>query len=90
MIPQKSRVVFMDRVRFAGALPRKSHFIATFGFLRKVGSPRFSKIENYGNDWYGHYCPVESERDFDEEFLRWIKEAYEVGKQSHLMKKAAR
>lgn len=95
MIPQKTRVVFMDRVRFAGALPRKSHFIATFGFLRKVDSSRFSKIENYGNDWWGHYCPVMSEKDFDKEFIGWIKEAYEVGKQSHLkrshlLKKAAR
>jgi hypothetical protein len=84
VIPQKSRVVFQVRVRFAGAVPRKSHLLVSFGFPRRVDSPRFHKIEQYAPRWYGHSCKVTSEADFDEEFMGWIREAYAVGEQKHL------
>jgi hypothetical protein len=84
VIPQKTRVVMMVRVRFAGAMPRKSHFIASFGFARRRESPRFYKIEQYAPHWYGHYTRVASEADFDEEFMDWIRESYAVGEQKHL------
>ena len=36
MIPQKTRVVFMVRVRFAGAYPRKSYFLAGLALSRRL------------------------------------------------------
>jgi hypothetical protein len=84
VIPQKSRVVFQVRVRFAGAVPRKSHLQCAFGFSRRVEHPRFTKIEQYAPRWYGHYCKVEREADFDQDFVEWIREAYLVGEQKHL------
>jgi len=85
VIPQKTRVVMMVRVRFAGAVPRKSHFIASFGFARRRENPRFHKIEQYAPHWYGHHTRVASPADFDTEFLDWIREAYAVGEQRHLI-----
>jgi hypothetical protein len=36
MIPQKTRVVFQARMRFAGAMPRKSHLICHFILPRRI------------------------------------------------------
>jgi hypothetical protein len=87
IIPQKTRLVFQVRVRFAGCIPRKSYLLCAFGFSRRRQSPRFHKIVQYTPRWYGHECRVETEGDFDEEFMNWIREAYEVGQQKHLNKK---
>ena len=50
MIPQKTRVVFQVRVRFAGAYPRKSHFLASFalpyrGFRENRDDRIYRRIE---------------------------------------------
>jgi len=86
VIPQKTRVAFQVRVRFAGAVPRKKYLECSFGFARRLEAPRFHKIEQYAPKWYGHYCRVDKEEDFDDEFMRWIREAYAVGEQAHLAK----
>jgi hypothetical protein len=86
VIPQKSRIAFQMRVRFAGAIPRKSHLQCSFGFNRRHDHLRFYKIEQYGPHWYGHHCRIEKEEEFDDEFMNWIHEAYEVGQQKHLAK----
>jgi hypothetical protein len=84
VIPQKSRIAFQVRVRFAGAIPRKSYLQCSFGFRRRVEHPRFYKIEQYTPHWYGHHCRIERDEEFDEEFKKWIREAYAVGEQRHL------
>ena len=89
VIPQKSRVVFQVRVRFAGAVPRKSYLQCSFGFDRRRDNPRFYKIEKYAPRWFGHYCRVRREEELDEEFMSWIREAYTVGEQKHLLRGTA-
>jgi hypothetical protein len=84
VIPQKSRIVFQARVRFAGAIPRKSYLQCSFGFNRRRDHPSFYKIEQYAPHWYSHSCRIEKEEQFDDEFLSWIREAYNVGLQKHL------
>ncbi|HEY8188077.1 MAG TPA: DUF5655 domain-containing protein [Pyrinomonadaceae bacterium] len=84
MIPQKSRVAFQVRVRFAGAYPRKSHVLCGFALPYRSADPRFVKIEEYGRHFVGHLFSVASEADLDEQVQRWLHEAYEVGKQSLL------
>jgi hypothetical protein len=65
-------------------VPRKSYLQCAFGFRRRRDDPRFYKIEQHGPRWYTHYCRVEREEDFDDEFMSWIREAYDVGGQKHL------
>lgn len=84
MIPQKTRVVFQTRMRFAGATARKSHLLCAFILTRKVESPRFQKVEKFSPRSYGYYLPVRSETELDRAVAGWLKEAYAVGQQKHL------
>jgi hypothetical protein len=84
MIPQKTRVVFQVRMRFAGASPRKSYLVCSFILPREIRNTRFQKIEKYGPRSYGHYLPVRSESELDSAVERWLKEAYQVGQQMYV------
>ena len=84
MIPQKTRVVFQARMRFAGATPRKSHLICHFILSRKIDNERFQKIETITPRCHAHYLRVEDEADLDHEFAKWLKEAYVRGRQEYL------
>ena len=88
-IVQKSRIVFMVRVRFAGATPRKSVLQLGFFLKRKLASPRFWKAEHLGRSDYLHTLKISSMAEFDEEFKTWLQEAYAVGEQRHLTNKKA-
>jgi hypothetical protein len=83
-IPQKTRVVFQVRVRFAGAYPRKSYFLVGFALPYRSDDPRFVKIESYAHHFQGHLFRVASETDLDEDVQRWLHESYQVGAQSFL------
>jgi hypothetical protein len=83
MIPQKTRVVFQVRMRFAGAMPRKSHLICHFILPRRIESSRFQKIETFSPRCHAHSIRISEEAELDAEVARWLKEAYEVGEQKH-------
>src|SRR5215468_7951847 len=51
VIPQKTRLVAVARVRFAGLEPRKGHFLARFALCRWLKSPRIVKTDDYGPRW---------------------------------------
>ena len=84
MIPQKTRVVFQVRMRFAGATPRKSHLICHFILAHKSDSERFEKIQTFGPHCHAHYLRINSKEELDNQVARWLKEAYTVGQQMHL------
>jgi len=85
MIPQKSRVAFQVRMRFAGATPRKSCLICHFILPRRIEDRRFHKVETFGPRCHGHYLRIDSERDLDGDVAGWLKQAYEVGQQKQLL-----
>jgi hypothetical protein len=85
MIPQKTRVVFQVRMRFAGAIPRKSSLICHFILPRKIESRRFHKIETFSPRCHAHYLRVAEKADLDRNVLNWLKDAYRVGEQKHLV-----
>jgi hypothetical protein len=84
MIPQKTRVVFQVRVRFAGAYPRKSSFLCGIALPHRVDDPRFVRVENYAPHFQGHVFRVASEADLDDQVQRWLRESYKVGAQEFL------
>jgi hypothetical protein len=87
MIPQKTRVVFQARVRFAGAYARKSHVLCGFALPYRATDPRFIKIEDYAPHFQGHVFRVSCEEDLDEKVQAWLHESYKVGTQSFLKKR---
>jgi hypothetical protein len=83
--PQKTRVVFQSRIRFAGGQPRKRLFLAGFLLPRDVTSPRFSKVlHNLSRHYNAVYVPLRTEADVDREVGRWMRQAYRFGRQDHL------
>jgi Domain of unknown function (DUF5655) len=85
VLPQKTRLVAVARVRFAGLSPRKDHFIASFALHRWLTNRRIIKTVDYGPRWRGHYVRIESGADLDDELRAWLQEAHDVvGMQSDL------
>jgi len=85
VIAQKTRLVCVARVRFAGLYPRKDGFLASFALHRWLDSPRIVKTADYGPRWRGHFVRVQSEADLDDQLRAWLQESHDiVGLQSDL------
>lgn len=85
VIPQKTRLVAVARVRFAGLTPAKNSFRAAFALHRWLKSPRIIKTTDYGPRWRIHYVQVKSAADLDDELHAWLRESHDVvGMQSDL------
>ena len=78
VIPQKTRLVCVARVRFAGLSPRRHAFLASFSLHRWLDSPRIVKTVDYGPRWRSHHVLVQSQTDLDDELRTWLQEAHDV------------
>ena len=78
ILPQRTRLVAVARVRFAGLQPRKGHFMASFALHRRLTSPRIAKTDDYGPRWRGHYVRITSDADLNEELRAWLQESHDV------------
>ena len=84
VIPQKTRLVCVARVRFAGFSPRRDGFLASFALQRWLDSPRIVKTADYGPRWRAHYVLVRNDTDIDDELRAWLQESHDVvGMQSN-------
>ena len=81
VLVEQTRVLFRDRARFAGALPRKSYLHCVVALPGRLDHPRFINIENYGEHFLSHHFRVESEADLNDEVQEWLHLAYRVGRQ---------
>jgi hypothetical protein len=86
MVPQKTRLVFMVRMRFINVQVRKSHLILGFVFGRRLEDPRFSKVESYSPRSHVAYVRVSNDEELDASVRRWIREARKTGLQQHLLR----
>lgn len=78
VIPQKTRLVCVARVRFAGLYPRKTGFRVGFALRRRLRHPRIVKTTNYGPRWRGHFVDICSDDDLDKELRAWLQEAHDT------------
>jgi hypothetical protein len=78
VLVQKTRLVAVARVRFAGLEPRKDHFIANFALHRWVRTPRIVRNVDYGPRWRRHELRIESRDDLDDELRAWLQESHDV------------
>lgn|SRR6185312_6051877 len=76
MIPQKTRVTFMARVRFVSVYPRRDHFVAVFIVGRRLKSTRFSEVEKFSPELFGHSVKISSAADLNATLLGWLRESY--------------
>ena len=78
---QKTRLVIMARVRFAGVVVRTGHLDAGLWLRRRVEHPRLQRVEDYGRLGFGHHFSLEHPADIDAGLQTLIAEAYRVGTQ---------
>ena len=78
VIPQKTRLVCVARVRFAGLEPRKEGFLANFALHRWLDSPRIVKTADYGPRWRAHDVLVWADTDLNEELRAWLQESHDI------------
>jgi hypothetical protein len=78
VIPQKTRLVFVARVRFASLMPRKKWVVTGFALHRWVDSPRVIKTEDYGPRWRYHFLRVADATAIDDELRGWLRESHDV------------
>jgi hypothetical protein len=91
VLPQKTRLVAVARVRFAGLYPRRDHFMAGFALHRWLASRRIVKTVDYGPRWRGHSVRITSGADLDGELRGWLQESHDVvGMQSDLAERRGR
>jgi hypothetical protein len=78
VLAQKTRLVCVARVRFAGLTPRKRGFQANFALHRWLDSPRVVKKVDYGPRWRSHHLAVQTSADLDDELRGWLQESHDV------------
>jgi hypothetical protein len=80
---QKTRIVCMVRVRFAGAQVRRRWLLPGMWLKRKASHPALVKVERIPpNDWI-HRFRIERPEQMDAAFEALLKEAYAIGCQEH-------
>ena len=84
IIPQRTRVAFQARMRFAAIIPRKRYLRGHFVLARRREEPFFSRIQRYSRRNYVHEFRLDSEGQLTGVFLDCVQEAYRVGEQRHL------
>lgn len=65
VIAQKTRIVIMGRVRFAGAMVLRDRVRLNIALTRRVDAPWVEKIESYGPRWIAHRFVARTPADVD-------------------------
>ena len=83
VVPAKTRIGFQVRMIFAALSVRQRSLDCHVVLSRRLESARFMRIQSLSPRNHVHYFSIRSPTDLDDEVLRWLTEAYEVGKQMH-------
>ncbi len=65
VIAQKTRIVIMGRVRFAGATVLRDRVRLNIALTRRLEAPWVERIESYGARWHAHRFVARSPADVD-------------------------
>lgn len=88
VLPEKTRIAFQVRMSFIAVQVRRNYLIGHFVFARRVEHSRFLRVETFSPRNHLHAFRLDSQAELDDEFASWIREAYAVGEQKHLIRKA--
>jgi hypothetical protein len=79
LVPQKTRAVFMSRMRFINVQVRRSALIVGFILRERPEDARFIRIDAFPPRTYACYVRFTTMSDLDGDVRRWIRQAYESG-----------
>lgn len=83
VIPQKTRISFQVRVRFAGAVIRKNWVECGFWLKRHVKDKRFQRVDKVTARDYIYSFRLTDESQLDTIMKGYVREAYQVGCQKN-------
>lgn len=81
VIPQKTRIAFQVRMRFAALMPQNQALKGHLVLSRRQEDSCFVKVETYSPRSHVHVFRLESLHDFTDLFEERIRDAYRVGAQ---------
>src|SRR5215510_5346231 len=85
VVPEKTRIALQVRMSFA-AVSLKRHWLDVHVVLaRRRESPRFTKVWTVSPRNQVHEFRLRSASEVDDEVADWLREAYSVGDQKHLV-----
>jgi hypothetical protein len=93
VIAQKTRIVIMGRVRFAGAVVLRDRVRLNVALTRRLDAPWVASIESYNARWHAHRFEARTPADVDAigELPALVCEGYhDLGQQESLRRGAAR
>ncbi len=79
IVPDKTRIAFQARMRFAGVTVRRNCLEAGFPLPRRIEHPRFRQILSASPGRHYHYLRISSPAELDREVRAWLREAYRAG-----------
>ena len=85
VLPSHDSVVLMVRVRFARAVPKMRWLDVGFWLPRRCEDSRFHKVETISPNTHVHVLRVTRCEQLDSRVAGWLREAYSVGCQEHLL-----
>ena len=84
VLPEKTRIAFQVRMSFAQVTPRQRWLDGHVVLARRLESPRFRSIQTFSPRNHMHVFRLTDPGEIDEEFCKFLEEAYRVGEQKHL------
>jgi hypothetical protein len=90
ILPQKSRVAFQVRMRFAAVMPQQSCLKGHLVLADPVRAACFERVESLSVRNHVHVFRLESEAQLTPELAAWVVKAYKIGRQDHLSRGPAR
>ena len=88
VVPEKTRVAFQVRMSFAAFTLRKRSIDGHVVLARRLESPRFRRIDVISPRNQVHVFRLQDPSEVDTEVEQWLREAYSVGEQRHLKRRA--
>jgi hypothetical protein len=85
VLPEKTRIAFQVRMSFAQLTTRSKWVDGHVVLARRFEQPRFRKIETISPRNHVHHFRLMSATEVDQEVEAWLREAYAVGEQKHLL-----
>ena len=83
VLPERTRIALQARMSFAALQPRHACVDGHVVLARRLGSPRFRRIETFSPRNHLHAFRFASVAEGEEELAEWLAEAYEGGMQRH-------
>ena len=90
VLPEKTRIAFQVRMSFAVVMPKQGSLDGHLVLARRLPHERFRRIETFSPRNHLHAFRLTDLTEVDAEFRGWLREAYAVGAQEHLVPKQRR